>query len=138
MTEQAATIHRPQYSQPITVDGELWVCAKHGPRPIETEVLPWLAGNLPFPLALLLSEYLREESPFIKLHRLTDAEVRTVAPTTEGRRQELVEVMSRASAELGKKVLFLIDGLDEINRIDSSFVSLLFAASAPRVVSQRH
>jgi hypothetical protein len=62
------------------------------------------------------------------------SEVLILAPTTEERHQQLAEAMSRASAELGKKVLFLIDGLDEIYRIDSSFVSLLSAASAPRVV----
>jgi hypothetical protein len=62
------------------------------------------------------------------------SEVLPPAPTPEGQRQQFVEAVSRASAQLDRKVLFLIDGLDEINRIDSSFVSLLFAASAPRVV----
>ncbi|MGH8581574.1 MAG: AAA family ATPase [Gammaproteobacteria bacterium] len=57
-----------------------------------------------------------------------------LAPTPEERRQQLMDAVKRASEKLGKKVLFLIDGLDEIYRIDPSFVSLLFAASAMRVV----
>jgi hypothetical protein len=32
-----------------------------------------LTNNLPFPIALIIKEYVTEENPFVKLHRMTDA-----------------------------------------------------------------
>jgi len=42
---------------------------------VDVEVSPVLelAGKLPFPLAMVVSDYVKETNPFIKLHRLCDA-----------------------------------------------------------------
>jgi DNA polymerase III delta prime subunit len=61
-------------------------------------------------------------------------EGRLLAPTPEERRQQFVERLGRAAERLSRKVLLLVDGLDEIYRIDKSFVALLSAGAAPRVV----
>ena len=79
-------MHCSQCNQPMTQVGKFWVCPEHGSVPIEeTQSAPvesppiedhpliTLAGALPFPLALVISEYIREGVPFVKLHRLTDA-----------------------------------------------------------------
>jgi tetratricopeptide (TPR) repeat protein len=52
----------------------------------------------------------------------------------EVRRLQMVEALREVSERTGKKILFLIDGLDEIYQLEPSFMLLLFAARAPRVV----
>lgn len=52
----------------------------------------------------------------------------------EERRQQLVEAVRQAGERSGKKVLFLIDGLDEVYRLEPSFILLPFAANSPQVV----
>lgn len=57
-------------------ESDLWVCADHGPQALlsnSERALITLAANLPLPLAVVLSEYVREDNSFVKLHRLTDA-----------------------------------------------------------------
>jgi hypothetical protein len=72
-------IRCPQCRQPATQVGKFWVCPEHGPLSVpslpeaERHPLLVLAADLPFPLALAIGEYVREDNPFVKLHRLTDA-----------------------------------------------------------------
>lgn len=52
----------------------------------------------------------------------------------EERRTLFINLVRETSQTLDKKIWFLIDGVDEIYRLDKSFLSLLFAASGERVV----
>ena len=52
----------------------------------------------------------------------------------EGRRLQMIEALREVSDHKGKKILLLIDGLDEIYRSEPNFVSLIFAARAAKVV----
>lgn len=49
-------------------------------------------------------------------------------------RKQFVEAVQTANNQLDKKILFLVDGMDEIYRIDSSFISLPFTINASNVV----
>lgn len=67
----------PECHRVMVQHGEFWFCGNHHPpvslpgrMPVPQQT--HLVDPLPTPLALLLSEYLRETSPFIALHRLTD------------------------------------------------------------------
>lgn len=52
----------------------------------------------------------------------------------EERRTLFINLVREASQTLKQKIWFLIDGVDEIYRLDKSFLSLPFAASGERVV----
>ena len=55
-------------------------------------------------------------------------------PDPEGRRRLFLELLSGASAASGKKLVFLLDGLNELERREPGFLSLLLQARAPGVV----
>lgn len=57
-----------------------------------------------------------------------------ISTNPEKRRVQFLEAVKQASTRLNKKVLFLIDGLDEIYRLEPNFVSLPFTAHEPKVV----
>jgi predicted transcriptional regulator len=51
-------------------------------------------------------------------------------PRLPDRQQQLVEALEKAVKETGKKVLFLVDGLDEIYRHEREFLNVLFMTMA--------
>ncbi|MFN3422017.1 MAG: AAA family ATPase, partial [Armatimonadota bacterium] len=56
------------------------------------------------------------------------------APTLPERQQQFVSAVDEVAKNLGKKVLFLVDGLDEIYRKEREFVNLPFMTLAKNVV----
>jgi len=56
------------------------------------------------------------------------------AVTIDEQRQQFVDLVRNAGECIGKKILFLVDGLDEIYRLEPAFISLPFIATAPRVL----
>jgi hypothetical protein len=122
----------PQCAQALTAVGLFWVCPEHGIQSRTTDaptVSPpdpedyarlRLAQALPFPLALLISEYVREHNPFVKLHRLTDSAelltrfaamvvlsdiVRQHGTFSDGLRQALAEKLARPTFGAWKDLL---------------------------------
>ena len=57
-----------------------------------------------------------------------------VSPNLEERKEQFVSVVEEAARRLNRKILFLIDGMDEINRLEPTFISLPFAANVRNVV----
>jgi len=57
-----------------------------------------------------------------------------IAPKLSEKRQQFADAVREAAVRTGRKVLFLVDGLDEIHRLDPGFVSLLATAATQHVV----
>jgi hypothetical protein len=57
-----------------------------------------------------------------------------VSPNLDERKEQFVSVVEEAATRLNRKILFLIDGMDEINRLEPTFISLPFAANMRNVV----
>jgi hypothetical protein len=55
-------------------------------------------------------------------------------PRLPDRQQQLVEALEKAVKETGKKVLFLVDGLDEIYRHEREFLNVPFMTVRERIV----
>jgi hypothetical protein len=55
-------------------------------------------------------------------------------PGLPERRAQFLQAVRQAPKRHGKKVLFLVDGLDEVHRLEPTFVSLMLEARAPGVV----
>jgi hypothetical protein len=73
------------------------------------------------------------KAALLRLHAAI-SEPLNLAATTEERRRQLILAIQKAGKLTDKKVIFLIDGLDEIYRLEPSFISLLFAAKVPHVI----
>lgn len=67
------------------------------------------------------------------LSEVSDVPV-TLAPNPVERRVQFGAAVEQASAASNKKILFLIDGLDEIQPLESTFVSLILSAQASNVI----
>jgi hypothetical protein len=55
-------------------------------------------------------------------------------PILPDRQKQLVEALEEAVSKTGKKVLFLVDGLDEIYRLDREFLNVPFMTIRERIV----
>jgi tetratricopeptide (TPR) repeat protein len=70
------------------------------------------------------------------LKRLQGELNRTIKPEPRlpDRQQQLVEALEEAASKTGKKVLFLVDGLDEIYRQEREFLNVPFMTIRERIV----
>jgi hypothetical protein len=94
----------PKCDELLAAVGDFGVCTAHGAFPRDFAGNFGILRTLPFPLAIMWADYLRETNPFLKLHRLTDA----------------VEILTRAST-----IVLVSDTLRQLGAFPATLKALL-------------